>query len=338
VLILRHGEVNDIVSGREREIVGLVTSAYRLHHAGKSALPHSCFLRLPDGTPNRIIALPAYLGGDVGVAGLKWIASFPSNIAAGMERASAVMLLNSTRTGHPEALIEASLISAKRTAASAAVAAATLCGGQGHDGVALIGCGVINAEILRFLAATQPSLRGAVAFDASAERADAFVRKCRESIPNVTVIAVDDLDTAVAAYDLVSIATTASEPHMGLGACRPGATVLHISLRDLHVNSILGCQNVVDDAEHVCRERTSLHLAEQVTNGRGFIDASLGEILSRPEDFRREPGKVVTFSPFGLGVLDIAVAQFVHGEALRRGMGLAVQDFLPLPGMPEYAR
>jgi ornithine cyclodeaminase len=328
MLIVRHREVRDIVSGRERDIADLVASAYRLHYAGSSLLPHSCFLRMPGNSPNRIIALPAYLPG---IAGVKWVSSFPANVAAGMERASAVMVLNSTRTGHPKALIEASLISAQRTAASAAVAAAALAGksGQGHSGVGLIGCGVINAEILRFLAVTQPSLRKAIAFDISAERARAFAEKCRESLPGVTVTAVADRDEALAAYDLVSVATTASEPHMDLRPCRPEATVLHVSLRDLRVDSILAGQNVVDDADHVCREHTSLHLAEQATKGREFIGACIGEILTQPDDFRREPGKVAIFSPFGLGILDIAVAQFVYDEALRQGMGLRVEDFLP---------
>jgi 2,3-diaminopropionate biosynthesis protein SbnB len=333
MLIVRHAEVREILRDKEREIADLLASVYRLHDAGESVLPHSSFLRFTPESSNRIIALPAYLGGDVNAAGVKWVASFPANTEAGLDRASATIVLNSLQTGHPEALVEASLISAKRTAASAALAARVLTGhasgGVDVPGVGLIGCGVINREILRFLAALLPSLGKATVFDTSEARATAFARRCAESVPGVELTVARDHNDVLSAHPLIAIATTATRPHLGLDACRPDATVLHISLRDLTVESILASQNVVDDADHVCREQTSLHLAEQLTGGREFIDASIGGILRRPGVFQREPGKVTVFSPFGLGILDIALAQYVQAEAVRRHSGLNITDFLP---------
>jgi 2,3-diaminopropionate biosynthesis protein SbnB len=337
MLIVRHHEVRDILAGREGDVIETVRAAYRLHDEGRTAIPHSTFLRLPSATGepdphNRIIGLPAYLGGEMATVGMKWIASFPGNIERDLDRASAVIVLNSPRTGHPEALIEGSMISAARTAAGAAIAAELLACDPNGDGVTFIGCGVINLAILRFLMVVRPGLTRATAFDIDPARAAAFARRCATVAPDVAVTVADHLGQALAAHDLVAIATTASTPYLDRDACRPGGTLLHVSLRDLTAEAILASHNVVDDADHVCREGTSPHLAEQLTGDRRFIDASLGQLLRPGGRLRRDRGKAVVFSPFGLGVFDLAVARLVWDEAVRRGVGVRVDDLLPASG------
>ncbi|MCX5375336.1 2,3-diaminopropionate biosynthesis protein SbnB [Streptomyces sp. NBC_00091] len=337
MLIIGHREVRDILKGREREIISLVADAYRLHDEGRSALPHSVFLRFPGDDRNRIIGLPGHLGGREPVSGMKWIASFPGNVAQGKERASASIVLNSMVDGTPEAFIEASLVSAKRTAASAAVAAGLLTTEREPSGISLIGLGPINLEVLRFTKAQLPSLLEVTLFDLDAERAHAFAAKVRKIIPGAAVHYAASAEEAVAAHRLVSLATTAGTPHLDLHAAAPGTTVLHVSLRDLTAESILGAQNVVDDADHVCRERTSLHLAEQATGGREFVDVTIGGLLRDPESFRRDPDRVTVFSPFGLGILDLALAQWVKQQAEEFSIGTKVDDFLPLGAAPRAA-
>ncbi|MFF1416196.1 2,3-diaminopropionate biosynthesis protein SbnB [Streptomyces sp. NPDC058280] len=336
MLIIRHREVAGVLAGREKEVIDLVADAYQRHDEGRTSLPHSVFLRFPGRPRDRIIGLPGYLGGKTDgspdeVAGMKWISSFPGNVAAGSQRASAAILLNSLENGHPEALIEGSLISAQRTAASAALGARLLLGGRRPSGVTLIGCGVINREILRFLAAERPELGSLAVYDTDPERARRFTAEHARLLPNAEVRHCASLDEALGAHDLVSFATTAATPYTGLGACPPGAVVLHISLRDLTVPAVLSQHNVVDDPGHVCRENTSLHLAERETGGRDFIDAGIGALLRGTARLNPEPGKPLVFSPFGLGVLDLALARFARDEARRSGMGTLIDGFLPAP-------
>jgi len=179
LLLLRGQEIAALLIGRESEIVDAVDRAYAAHGRGNSALPNSTFLRFPDDARNRIIALPAYLGEDFATAGIKWISSFPGNHGLLIDRASAVIILNSITTGRPESILEGSVISAKRTAASAALAARVLGSGE-QTAVGLIGCGLINYEIARFLLSTVPGITRFVVFDLKPEKAHCFCEKLGE--------------------------------------------------------------------------------------------------------------------------------------------------------------
>jgi N-[(2S)-2-amino-2-carboxyethyl]-L-glutamate dehydrogenase len=79
----------------------------------------------------------------------------------------------------------------------------------------------------------------------------------------------------------------------------------------------------------VCRAATSLHLAEQQVGNRDFIAASLGALLRADERCWRDEESLTVFSPFGLGVLDLAVADLVRHRADRRGIGTRLTGFLP---------
>lgn len=329
ILILKGHEVDELLTGRELQLMQTVGKAYEIHQAGQSSLPHSTFLRFPNDDQNRIIALPAYLGGDFEVAGMKWISSFPENLNRGLERASAVMVLNSALTGRPEAILEGSLISAKRTAASAVLAAKTLMVDREISTVGLVGAGFINFEVVRFLAASCAELRKLRLFDLDSERATQFQNKCQETFDRLEVEVTRDIKDAFRNTSLISLATTATTPYIDdLSHCDPGTVVLHVSLRDLSPEVILACDNIVDDVDHVCRASTSVHLAEQVVGNRDFIRCTLAEILRGSAGARRDEESIAIFSPFGLGVLDLAVGALVRDLAIANRIGTTLNSFI----------
>ena len=200
--MLKAEDVKSLMVSKENEIVEAVREAYEAHSLGQSSLPHSTFLRFKDKPRNRIIAMPSYLGGDGQVAGVKWIASFPDNVERAMERASAVLVLNSTSTGRSEALREASQIRAMRTAASAALAARSLAVRGETACLGLVGCGVINFEVLRFLRVLLGSPARLKVFDSKTANAASFLDKCASMLNGVEQEVATNLEEIAAECDL----------------------------------------------------------------------------------------------------------------------------------------
>ena len=270
--VISGAQVQQALQGREQEVVELVEATYRLHGEGDSVNPPSYFLRFPDRPTARIIALPASLGGQVRVDGLKWISSFPDNVAAGIPRASAVLILNDHDTGYPFACLESSIISATRTAASAALAADRLSRGRpGRRGVGFIGTGLIARYIHTFLAGTGWSFDEIGVHDLSADSAAGF-RGYLERPGGAGQVTV---------HDSAEAADPRQRPgrvrHRRGAAARHDPTwfdhhplVLHVSLRDLAPEILLASVNIVDDVEHCLKADTSPHLVEQLTGSRDF--------------------------------------------------------------------
>jgi len=328
LLVLTGPDIRQLLDGQYGEIISVVRRAYCAHRQGHSFLPHSVFVRFPGRSRERIIALPGYLGGDDEVAGIKWIASFPENLDHGLSRASAVMVLNRLDTGRPEAIMEGSVISAARTAASAALAADVLHASGDIDTLGMVGCGLINREVLRFVAALGRRITRLVAYDLAPARASEFLEDAAAVLGGVPVEACASAEQVLGQSSVVSFATTAVEPTIDdLSMCRPGATILHVSLRDLMPRAILHADNVVDDVDHVMRAQTSVHLTEQQVGHRRFVRGTLGDVLLGNQPARGDADRPVVFSPFGLGVLDLAVARRALAQARTAAAGTRIAGF-----------
>lgn len=330
LLLLTGDEIYELLRERERDILEAVKLAYQAHDRGNTIMPANSYLRFPDKEKERIIAKIAYLGEGFEIAGIKWISSFPGNLAKNLERASAALILNSIETGRPIAILESSIISAKRTAASAALAAQYLWQEDSVSSVGLVGCGLINFETLRFLLAVYPELANVNLYDLSPERSEQFKSKCLQLKPDLKIQIGQSFSEALERSPIISLATTAVIPHVNsLNGCCDNAVILHISVRDFSPEVILQADNVVDDIEQVCSNSTSLHLTEQQVGDRDFIRCTLGEVLNGKISARDPQKSVSIFTPFGLGILDLAVAKLTETLARERKFGAIIPSFFP---------
>jgi 2,3-diaminopropionate biosynthesis protein SbnB len=328
VVVLNREQVTSILADQHAEILAVVRSAFEAHGAGRATVPLSMFLTEPSRPRDRIVGMSAYLRTHDEWAGMKWISSFPDNVEIGKDRASSIISINSLADGRVTSLMEGSAVNFARTGASAALAARTLHTEDRLSAVGVIGCGPINLSIVQFLFAVYGARLHLLLFDIAEDRAIAFAARVGELAPGVEVELTTSADVVLRGAPLVSIATNTRNPHIeSLDGCPKGATILHMSVRDIAPREIERQDNVIDDPNHMFRVNTSLHLLEQERGHRQFIRCTLGDVLLGRTAPRRSDTDVVVYSQFGLAFLDIAVAAHVQATAEKMGIGTWIPDF-----------
>ena len=136
---------------------------------------------------------------------------------------------------------------------------------------------------------------------------------------------VDSLEEALTA-DIVCFATSVGTPYVSDSkSFRPGQVVLNVSLRDIAPELILQADNIFDDVEHCMKANTSPHLAEQMTGGRTFVTGTIADLVTGKLVLSHT--RPVIVSPFGLCVLDIALARYVLTTALDQGDTVEIPNF-----------
>ena len=319
--------IAELLEAHCKDVFDTVQYAYGLHAKGQSVNPDSYFLRFEDKPLARIIALPAYVGGTIDLAGIKWISSFPENKKLGLLRASGILILNDYSTGYPVACMEAGAISATRTACLAARAAealsSSLCGS-----LAVIGTGRIARTTLSWLLQRGWSFESIKLFDQDRTAAQHCADWIAQTI-GCSAQVTDDANQAMEGAALVILATTVAKPYLNdEGAFASNPTILHLSLRDISTERILAAQNIVDDVEHCMKAHTSVHLAELQIGTRSFVSGTLQDVIEG--NIEPDLSRPRIFSPFGLGVLDVALGALVFNMALSNKTAVELLDFFDI--------
>ena len=282
--------------------------------------------------------MPAYVGDRYNVAGIKWIASFPMNITRNLNRASAVLILNDYETGYPFACLESSLISASRTAASAVLATEYLSEGRKKEiqNLGVVGTGVIANNVLRCFVERWCKVENILLYDIKRANAEEFQQEIEFFTGDINVEVLDSFPELVQRSSVISLTTTAGTPYFDdFSLLSHNPIVLNISLRDIAPNIILKSFNILDDIEHCLKANTSPHLAEQQVQNREFINGNLGHLMDGQLELPSDQPKI--FSPFGLGILDLALGKHFFEVAHESGDLIEIPNFFPTPNNKELS-
>lgn len=308
--------IEKIIAKYYSKLIGIVEDTYANFYEGSSVNPDTYSLSFPTKPASRINALPSYVGGATDVAGMKWVASFPDNVANNKQRASAIIVINSFETGYPLAVVDGTKISAARTVASAMLAANKTNPERSVQQVSLHGAGLIHRELVTLMLQNGWNVERFVIHDPNEGSCNSLLRFCSDHGQEAVIDRRGDKSTE---SEIVSFATSALEPWYDkeIGSHQ---LVLHMSLRDILPTRLERTLNIVDHIPHALKANTSLHLLDQSERPYHIDDFRFFDKY-KPN---RNKGTVV--SAFGMGMLDIAVAVFILDVAEHEKKLLAISQ------------
>ena len=321
----------DVVAAGGLEMRGtieVVEEALRLHAQGDAILPPKVSLNWGPGLDadereGRIMAMPAYVGGDIDVAGLKWIPSVPDNPSRGLPRGIGLIVLTARTTGLPLAVLDGTVVSAMRTGAVTGIAVRLLAN-PGAASAAVFGAGVQARTQLMALEEVL-DLREVRVWDIDRERARDFC--AREARAGVRLIPVDDPAEACRDVQVIVAVTMAPEPFVPPSWIAEGAVFMSISSLDATLELVAAADVLVCDVwEHETGHASrpfARALAAGIVSRERVVQ--LGEILVGAAPGRTGRGQRVFVSPVGLGIEDVAAAARVFRRATEMGIGTPLE-------------
>jgi ornithine cyclodeaminase len=280
-------------------------------------------IAFPPGESSGMALMPAYRSGVDAAYGLKTICLFPDNPKLGLDAHQGTVTLLSGETGQVRALMNASAITAIRTAAVSAVATKLLAREDAAE-LAIVGAGVQGRSHVEAMRAVRPWKRVRIV-----SRTPEHARALAEQ---VGAEAADSVEEAVEGADVVVTATSSPEPVLRRDWLKPGAHVNAVgssirSARELDTETVAAASLFVDRRESTVSEAGDylLPLAEGAIGGPDHIRAEIGEILIGKHPGRTSPDELTVFKSLGLAIEDLAAAEYVVRRAAETGVGTTVE-------------
>jgi ornithine cyclodeaminase/alanine dehydrogenase-like protein (mu-crystallin family) len=321
ILILDSTQIRELLP--MRDCIELMADALTALARGEVFQPLRTIIRPPEAR-GLLGLMPAYRTGERGAFGMKAICVFPGNPAIGKDAHQGAVMLFSRETGELIALMNASEITATRTAAVSAVATRLLAREDAHE-LAIIGAGVQARTHLAALDAVREIRRARVACR-NIEHAHGLVREMqpRFSFP---IEAVKTNEEAVRGADLIVTATSSQEPVLYKDWISPGAHVNAIGThspnsREVDGGTMAAARIFVDRCESAVNESGDYLLAakEGLINADSIV-GEIGELLIGTKSGRNSVDEITLFKSLGLAIEDVACAEYLYQKALSDDRG-----------------
>jgi ornithine cyclodeaminase/alanine dehydrogenase-like protein (mu-crystallin family) len=297
----------DIVEALREAFGARYVAPLRHHHdIERGSLPAATYLLMP--------AWNDMSGGDSGYIGLKTVLVVPDNPARGAPTVQATYQLFSGLTGSVLALLDGTELTLRRTASASALGASYLARPQASR-LVMVGAGALAPHMVRAHAAVRP-IRHVAVWSRTRAHADALARTLREEGFEAHV--PDALEQAVVEADIVSCATTSSEPVVRGDWLKPGVHVdlvgaFRPTMREVDGAAVAKARVFVDTREGALSEGGDL--IQAITEGMfkpEQVEAELTELVTDAHPGRSGADEITLFKSCGTALEDLATAIMVY--------------------------
>ncbi|RAS22236.1 MULTISPECIES: tyramine oxidase subunit B [unclassified Pseudomonas] len=330
-----------------------------LHHgdyrmAGPNSDSHGAMITFPKDSPfpnmpkptadRRMMAMPAYLGGDFCTAGVKWYGSNIANRDKGLPRSILMFTLNDPDTGAPLAHMSANLLSAYRTGAIPGVGARHLARRDARV-IGLLGPGVMGKTTVAAFMAVCPQVDTLKLKGRGQKSLDDFISWVRDTYPQITTIdVVDSIEAVVRGSDLVTYCTSgetgdpSSYPLVKREWVKPGAFLampagcsIDAGMEQADVRKVVDNTGLYEawfeelpKPAHNHVPLVGVRFMDMIAEGSLPADQleDIGKIVAGVAPGRRNDEEIIIMSVGGMPVEDVAWGTVVYRQALERGVGV----------------
>ena len=329
IVVLTERELRELVS-LDREALAAIEDAFARLAAGQADVPPIVGLFVPERR-GEIDIKAAYLHGLPSLA-VKIASGFFDNHLRGLPSGSGLMIVLSTETGYPQAiLLDNGYLTDVRTALAGAAAAKYLAPADVRT-VGVIGAGTQGRFQVQALQLARSFARVLV-YDHSPAAVEDYVRDMPDRLGTAApasppvVVASADAETVVRESQVVITCTPSHEPivraawlHPGLHVTAMGADVPE--KQELESAVLARADRLACDLKVQCFARGEYHHAiEAGALGRDADITELGELTSGRRRGRERPDDITLCALTGVGVQDTAIALLAYRRALAKGLG-----------------
>jgi ornithine cyclodeaminase len=324
VLIVNQTEVRRLLP--MAQCIEAMGEAFAALGRGEATLPLRQVLRLPGGQ-GVLGTMPAQLAPG-GALGLKVITVFQGNHGTELDSHQGAILLFESERGRLLAILDATSVTAIRTAAVSALATRLLARPDAGD-LALLGTGVEARTHLEALSLVR-RLRRVRAVGRDSARLHAFAAWAASRL-GIAVEPRTSVQEAVAAADLICAVTSSHEPVLKGAWISPGTHVNAVgacvpTARELDTSAVVRSRLFVDRRESALNEAGDILIPKREgALGDDHIQAELADVVLGRHPGRGSDAEVTLFKALGLAVEDVAAAEVVHRNAVAQGAGTWIE-------------
>lgn len=297
---------------------------------GNVIQPNKIFLGIPndENWTSYGMSMPAYIKSEDGysVIGFKWAAESMYNAQVeGVPYGIDIILLSNPKTMFPKAIMDGTIITAMRTSAAAGVCA-KYNAKKDTKKLTLFGAGVIGRTMIESIMTVIPGIKEVTLVDKDIDKAidlkDEFKGK-------YNIVTSNDAKSAVADADLVVTETTSRKAFIKKKWLKKNATVIQMEAHAFERDVMLSADKVVLDSweqmSHLSvSEVKSLHDAG-LLNKEDIIE--IKDIVTGKENGRENEDQFVMCATFGMGCVDIAIADMLYKNAVKQGLGVKLNQW-----------